>query len=86
MATATIIVVPNIYTCRGLTWLPSSQQCALPVPPGEYDVLPEQDLEYADRGMLKTGRAVPIVNIANGDKWYVGVAVADFLLNEHKRA
>lgn len=83
MAQANIVTIPDCYTCRGLTFLP--QQCCGPVPAGEYDVLDEMLLDYTDLGRLKSGPAVPLVNIATGDKWYVGVQIAQFLLAEHKR-
>lgn len=82
MATALIVDIPA-YTCRGITFLP--QQFTGSVPAGEYDVLEEQDLLYCDLGKFKQGRAVPVVNIATGDTWYVGVQVAEFLVNEHRR-
>lgn len=83
-ATGTFVVIPDRYTCRGLTFLPHGQQMTGSVPAGTYDVGGECDLCYTDLGVSKRGRAVPITNIDTLEKWYVGPAVALFLLKEHQ--
>ncbi len=85
MATATIVTIPDRYTARGLTWLGHGQQYSGSVPPGEYDVIGECDVCYSDLGIQKRGRAVQLVNIANAEKWYVSLNVADYLVSQHKR-
>lgn len=83
---ASIVVIPSLYTCRGITFLPgTNQQYTGPVPPGEYDVIGEAEVTYSDLGRAKTTTACLIVNIANGEKWWVGLQVGDWLLSEHKR-
>jgi hypothetical protein len=85
MATVTIIVIPDRYTARGLTFLPHGQQCTMSLPPGEYDVLGTVDLCYTDFGQSKCTDACMLVNIANGQKWYVGVQIGDWLVEHYKR-
>jgi len=82
---ATIISIPDRYTARGLTFLQNGQQFTLGLPAGEYDDLGECDLVYSDLGKTTRGPAVMLVNIATGEKWYVGVQVAEFLRKEHAR-
>jgi hypothetical protein len=85
MATATIVSIPDRYTCRGVTWLANGQQCTLGVPKGEYDMLGECNLTYTDLGRLKEGKGYKMQNIANGEIWYVGIEVAGFLMRDHLR-
>lgn len=82
MTQATIVTVPDDYTVRGITFLP--QQFTGSIPAGDYDVLGETDVTYSDLGKPKTSRGVLLVNVATGAKWYVGVAVADWLLRTFK--
>lgn len=83
MSLAQLITIPDAYTCRGITFLGTGQQFSGGVPAGEYDVGEECDLQFSDLGRLRTNRAVPIVNIATADKWYVGVQIASWLLDVH---
>lgn len=85
MATAIIVSIPDRYTARGVTFLAHGQQCTLGLPAGEYDVLGECDLVYSDLGKSQRGRAVQLVNIATGEKWYVGVGVGEWLERMYKR-
>ncbi len=85
MATATIVLIPDRYTCRGITFLPNGQQMSLGLPKGEYDVVCECNLTYSDLGKTKMGRACMLVNIDNGEKWYVGVEIGKWLTECHLR-
>ncbi len=86
MAQANIVTIPDRYTCRGITFLPHGQQFSGSVPAGEYDVMGETDVCYSDLGVSKRTTAVKLVNIENGEKWYVSLAVGAYLLEEHKRS
>ena len=83
--TATIVCIPDRYTCRGITFLPHGQQFKGSVPAGEYDILDPQDVCYSDLGRASRTSAYPLVNIATGEKWYVSLNVGKFLMEEHLR-
>lgn len=83
--TGTFIIVPENAVPRALTWLGHGQQYTGRLPKGEYDVGSEMDVVYSDLGRPQRGRAVQLVNIENGEKWYVGPAIAERLIRDFKR-
>ena len=85
MAQANIVVIPDRYTARGITFLAHGQQCTTGLPAGEYDYICDTEVCYTDLGKPARTKAAMLVNIATAEKWYVSLNVAEFLLRDHKR-
>lgn len=81
----TFITIPDRYTARGITFLPHGQQYSSSLPIGDYDYLGECDVCYTDLGKPCRSQAGMFVHVETGEKWYVGLGVAEWLLENHRR-